>query len=218
MKKINWKQLLIPPLLFVFILLLSGCGESNEAYPPLADREETILQYDEINDTWFVCVRTDNGQNLDCDVIYTKDEVQDLLDRQANEIEEMIYDSYVEYNEEDGVFYSNCLIVDGIKHCNIILDLNLIYDAMEYLDGGLGDDIEMYLYDKDQIDIMFDELEIQDIETNITYTTLAMLDIMIYLYDEELASGTVFSDEEVVYYDMLIMMRTEYITALENGE
>ena len=209
---------LIIGLVIVMVLTLSGCGESNEAYPPLADREETILQYDEINDTWFVCIITNNGQNLDCDVIYTKDEVQDLLDRQANEIEEMIYDSYVEYNEEDGVLYSNCLIVDGIKHCNIILDLNLIYDAMEYLDGGLGDDIEMYLYDKDQIDIMFDELEIQDIETNITYTTLAMLDIMIYLYDEELASGTVFSDEEVVYYDMLIMMRTEYITALENGE
>ena len=29
MKKINWKQLLIPPMLFIIILLLSGCGEDT---------------------------------------------------------------------------------------------------------------------------------------------------------------------------------------------
>ena len=44
MKKINWKQLLIPSMLFMIILLLSGCGSDTFDFDSGITNEEELNQ------------------------------------------------------------------------------------------------------------------------------------------------------------------------------
>ena len=181
-------------IMLVLILALSGCVSDEDFYTKeevdllLKNHESEILVHQE-------------------DILEFESYVQEILD--------LLYASYVEYDEFDNMLYSGCEIIEGIKHCNIIFDLNKNYVEESYLWANFYDS-----FSEDLIEYIDESLEIEDdtIETTIAYTTLSMIDILLFMYNEELESGTIFTEEEIVYYDMLIIMRELYINELENGD
>jgi len=108
---------------------------------------------------------------------------------------------------------------DGHDYCTVIANnnawdeqINELYTKDE-LDEGF-EDLILYIQD---LETKIEELEQEDIETKLAYTTLSMIDILLFMYNEELDNGTIFTDEEIVYYEMLVTMRELYINELENG-
>ena len=172
--------------LLTLTLLLSGCGE-EKSFPD----NGSVLEKD------LYCQLSYNNDTQDC-IDYKTEKYYTTTFYTQSQVDEML-DSYwyYDYHEEWEEFMFCTDKLYDHTYCVVMAQNNAWSDEIDTLEQRIA------------------ELENQDIETNITYTTLAMLDILIYMYDEELASGTVFTDEEVLYYDMLEMMRAEYITALE---
>jgi|LGVF01.2.fsa_nt_gb uncharacterized lipoprotein YehR (DUF1307 family) len=105
-------------MVIVLVLALSGCEEETA--------QQVYYNYAFEGKLMIGCSDTTGDTNV-CDSyieIYTQEEVDLLLQEQAREIMELLYDNYVEYNEFDEVLYSNCEIVDGIKHCDIVININ----------------------------------------------------------------------------------------------
>ena len=85
MKKINWKQILIPPLLFLIILALSGCARDTETYP---DCENWLLgvcqdeyDYQDCVDDGGVIIYSNVTTTKQCMILdtYTQEEVDEML-------------------------------------------------------------------------------------------------------------------------------------------
>ena len=117
MKKINWKQLLIPPMLFMIILLLSGCG--NDGFP----EDGTDLQ----KDTW--CASLNYYREDECikweaqkeEVFYTQDQVNELLLKQQNDILDLkAYVIRIE-NELYNFYYTQDELDEGFEDILIML-------------------------------------------------------------------------------------------------
>ena len=78
------------------------------------------------------------------------------------------------------------------------------YYTTEELDEGFEDVI-----------IRFEALELEATpEVQEVYITIAMLNVLIFMYDEDVANGAVFPDSDVEYYEMLKVMRDEYRATL----
>ena len=204
------RKIVLVVMMLVFVLALSGCEDGY-----LSDNHKDCV---ENGGTYsipeLVCYENiESYSQEEVDLIIS--ELESKLDNQVQEILDLLYASYVEYDEFDNMLYSGCEIIEGIKHCNIIFDLNKNYVEESYLWANFYDS-----FSEDLIEYIDESLEIEDdtIETTIAYTTLSMIDILLFMYNEELESGTIFTEEEIVYYDMLIIMRELYINELENGD
>jgi len=115
----------------VMVFMLAGC----EKAPELVD---SVGNYDEC---YYIGVYGSGIGNYECDneklsvsdynnlktldnQYYTNEEVDSMLQEQAMELMKLMFDNYVEYDEFNNMLYSNCVIVDGMKHCDIVLNLN----------------------------------------------------------------------------------------------
>jgi hypothetical protein len=74
------KKLVALTIALTLTLTLSSCIPVQEHEHQVTYKDGDMqLQYDETNDNWFMCVRTDGGLNLDCEIFYTQDEVDELV-------------------------------------------------------------------------------------------------------------------------------------------
>jgi|LGVE01.1.fsa_nt_gb peptidoglycan hydrolase CwlO-like protein len=100
------KKLLLVVATLVFVLALGGCTQDNSY-----SNEEIDLML----------------QDYESEILQQQEDIEDLeneLENQVREILELLNGQYVEYDEEAKRLYTNCMIVDGMKHCDLVLDLN----------------------------------------------------------------------------------------------
>ncbi len=136
---------------------------------------------------------------------YTQEEVNSMLQEQGNNIIKILYDNYVEYDDLDNIFYSNCIIVDGIKYCDIVLNLN--DDTLEQRITEFENDLQTYLEENYQpLEECDSDCEIDKIDNQITITTIAQIDLVLYGLEH---SQDPLTDEEQFVFDLYTQLREQ---------
>ena len=133
------KKIISLILVLTIVLIMSGCGgDINKSVSDLKTLDgyencSLIMERDNIfkeYKTMYVC---DNDEftsqeymalNTYENIYYTQEEVDLMLLEQSNELLQLMIDNLVQYNEEDNAIYADCYIVDNLKHCDIVLDLD----------------------------------------------------------------------------------------------
>ena len=115
------KKLLLVLLVFVLAFTLAGCR----------DIEQEKIDCDNIGGEWIDSWDTREYCIQPTVLFYTQDEMDTMLREHSAVITEILYDNYVEYDDENKILYTNCVIIDGIKHCDIVFDLNKDYVTYE---------------------------------------------------------------------------------------
>ena len=195
---------LILGLVIVMALTLSGCGEEN--WEDMSDLQKDIYCENTENIVEARCTIWNNLENE----YYTKEEVNQMLDQQASDIMEIIYDNYVEYDEVDKVLYSNCLIVDGLKKCDIVLDLNKDFVTIEEYQASLNriEELEELVYDEFSwldynailYNVMNERLEVYFYEDD-SQQNYFLLDIVLD-YENSQAIINIYHNEENIHSDI----------------
>lgn len=215
------KKLISLVLLITFTLALSGCGEerASDIYIDGA----TNVQYDEDHDTWFLCVRTDNGQNLDCDVMYTRnevneiyyteEEVDDLLNTLCEDIFSRDYEDCITahkdvqsiFEELDTELYTMRERTSKLNERVLELESMLrdferfeyedLLEWMLYMEEDFGDELEEY------IDERLEELELEEDEPLTPMYTEWVNDQLVFTLTEEPYSIVLTVDK--VFIDLL---------------
>ena len=58
---------------------------------------------------------------------YTQEEVDLMLLEYSTELLKFMVDNLVQYNKENNAIYADCSIVNSIKYCDVVLDLDIDY-------------------------------------------------------------------------------------------
>ena len=177
-------------LLFIVLMIttftLTGCVSDG-------DEVDAILDYES-------CYQNDGLIRLtEADVVCHIGDISQTYD----------YPDYVEILEgqKDNYYTKEEVDIMNERFGEMLDQLNhkfWDYYTTEELDEGFEDVI-----------IRFEALELEATpEVQEVYITIAMLNVLIFMYDEDVANGAVFPDSDVEYYEMLKVMRDEYRATL----
>jgi len=193
-------------LVIVMVFMLAGCEEVDNPNYMIDDweQEDRLEFIDGLRNCYDI-----NFDDEDCMVqdvrFYTQDQVDSMLQEQGNNIIKILYDNYVEYDDLDNIFYSNCIIVDGIKYCDIVLNLN--DDTLEQRITEFENDLQTYLEENYQpLEECDSDCEIDKIDDQITITTIAQIDLVLYGLEH---SQEPLTDEEQFVFDLYTQLREQ---------
>jgi len=193
-------------LVIVMVFMLAGCEEVDNPNYMIDDweQEDRLEFIDGLRNCYDI-----NFDDEDCMVqdvrFYTQDQVDNMLQEQGNDIIKILYDNYVEYDDLDNIFYSNCIIVDGIKYCDIVLNLN--DDTLEQRITEFENDLQTYLEENYQpLEECDSDCEIDKIDDQITITTIAQIDLVLYGLEH---SQEPLTDEEQFVFDLYTQLREQ---------
>jgi len=193
-------------LVIVMVFMLAGCEEVDNPNYMIDDweQEDRLEFIDGLRNCYDI-----NFDDEDCMVqdvrFYTQDQVDSMLQEQGNDIIKILYDNYVEYDDLDNIFYSNCIIVDGIKYCDIVLNLN--DDTLEQRITEFENDLQTYLEENYQpLEECDSDCEIDKIDNQITITTIAQIDLVLYGLEH---SQEPLTDEEQFVFDLYTQLREQ---------
>jgi hypothetical protein len=110
------------------------------------------------------------------DITYTDDEVDELIEESARYQENLYEEYFVFYEESNGLLYAQCQDASGYEECYVELDYRPL------------------------------EEDITTLEDEIAIATIAMLDILIYQYENTIENPT---EADIAMYNLLLMQRLE---------
>ena len=149
------------------------------------------------------CDRETVMPNVDDTRYYTQEEVDALLE-DIMERHLLTNSKVVDYETRISELESELIDFERFEYEDLL-------DLLDYMEDEdrFATELEEFV-----IDMITEEKE-DDLDTELLYFQISLLDIMLNIYTSDIESGKVFEDEDIAYYDMLILMRQEIYNELE---